>query len=128
MLMHPFFFHGSNFASVYCDAHHALLTLKHTIKNYFYYILYYYFRVYKLLLDDKKPEVTCPSKYQGSQWMSREEFMASATSTAMKKVRNIHPPAICENNPLMPGGSIYMPYPLILVYQFYKAHKGIVGK
>ncbi|XP_063612896.1 adenine DNA glycosylase-like [Penaeus indicus] len=44
------------------------------------------YKVYKLSLDDKKPEVICPSKYQGSQWMTREEFMSSATSTAMKKI------------------------------------------
>lgn len=70
--------------------------------------LFYNCRVYKLLLDDKKPEVTCPSKYQGSQWMTREEFMSSATSTAMKKVGNVYPPAICKINPLMPNISMHI--------------------
>ncbi|KAG7159525.1 adenine DNA glycosylase-like [Homarus americanus] len=42
-------------------------------------------QVYKILLDDQKG-LTWPSRYQGGQWMTRKEFVTSATSTAMKKV------------------------------------------
>ncbi|XP_042238772.1 adenine DNA glycosylase-like [Homarus americanus] len=43
------------------------------------------YKVYKILLDDQKG-LTWPSRYQGGQWMTRKEFVTSATSTAMKKV------------------------------------------
>lgn len=43
------------------------------------------YRVYKVFLADESV-VVWPERYQQGQWMTREEFLASATSTAMKKV------------------------------------------
>ncbi|KAK8732281.1 hypothetical protein OTU49_007002 [Cherax quadricarinatus] len=42
-------------------------------------------RVFLISLSGEK-KLTWPSRYQGGQWMTKEEFLASATSTAMKKV------------------------------------------
>lgn len=43
------------------------------------------YKVYKILVDGQE-KLTWPTRYQGGQWLTREEFFTSATSTAMKKV------------------------------------------
>lgn len=43
------------------------------------------YKVFLISLSGEK-KLTWPSRYQGGQWMTKEEFLASATSTAMKKV------------------------------------------
>lgn len=43
-------------------------------------------RVYQVSLTDSQG-LAWPDRYQGSQWMDKTEFFASATSTAMKKVK-----------------------------------------
>ncbi|XP_063844422.1 adenine DNA glycosylase-like [Scylla paramamosain] len=43
------------------------------------------YRVYKIRVASERG-VCWPERYQGGQWMTREQFLSSATSTAMKKV------------------------------------------
>nr|XP_045601509.1 adenine DNA glycosylase-like [Procambarus clarkii] len=43
------------------------------------------YKVFKISACDQR-KVTWPSRYQDGQWMTKEEFLTSATSTAMKKV------------------------------------------
>ncbi|XP_068239234.1 adenine DNA glycosylase-like isoform X2 [Palaemon carinicauda] len=45
------------------------------------------YRIYKIDLKEDKQLVSWPSTYQSGKWMSKEEFLNSATSNAMKKVK-----------------------------------------
>ena len=50
-------------------------------------MIYYFvlFRVYKICVASER-DIYWPERYQGGQWVTREQFLSSATSTAMKKV------------------------------------------
>ncbi|KAK4298625.1 hypothetical protein Pmani_029044 [Petrolisthes manimaculis] len=54
------------------------------------------YRVYQVSLADSQG-LTWPDRYQGGQWMEKTEFLASATSTAMKKVLKAADPSEQNN-------------------------------